>query len=115
VNALARALLDELDDDAVRALAERLRPHLQPSDDGPLDAGAAARLAGVSPKTIRRALDAGQLDGQKVAGRWQTTRGAVEDWRARGGRTSGRVALAGHRASRPSRSTVASAIRGERP
>ncbi len=48
----------------------------------------AARTAGVSPVTLRKAAAIGQLSGRKLAGRWFTSSEAIraylKDRRARG-------------------------------
>jgi hypothetical protein len=86
---LARALIAALDDEALDHLARLLAPRLTASTRTPssmLDVAAAATEAGVSPRTIRRALAAGVLDGTRVAGRWEVTVGALAAWRAAGAR-----------------------------
>ena len=87
---LARALVDSLDDEALDHLARLLAPRLAGTAQPPtasLTVEQAAGVAGVSARTIRRALKAGLLDGHRVAGRWQTTMAALEAWQAAGGPT----------------------------
>ena len=57
------------------------------SGDDALDIPTAAARCGVSQRTIRRALDAGALDGAKVAGRWRVRPEALAAWQAAGGPT----------------------------
>jgi excisionase family DNA binding protein len=84
--ALAALLLDELDDDALRALARRLAPHL-----GQLEApNQHARIAytvrslaaelGLSPKAVRCAIRRGELRAVKRGSRWIIASDAVADW-----------------------------------
>jgi excisionase family DNA binding protein len=70
VRELARTLPEALDDEALAALAARLRPFLEPAADDRRDellsAAQAARMANVHVETIRRAIRAGDLG---IAGR----------------------------------------------
>ncbi|MFL5910438.1 MAG: helix-turn-helix domain-containing protein [Gaiellaceae bacterium] len=70
---LAAALLAALDDEAVRALADRLRPYLEDQlDHRPLltPAQAAERLR-LHPKTVVRMARDGRLPGVKVGTGWR--------------------------------------------
>jgi hypothetical protein len=49
-----------------------------------LTTAAAGQRAGVSARTVRRAIDVGLLEAGFAAGRWQMTAEAVDDWRSRG-------------------------------
>lgn len=91
-----RLLLHELDDQGLAELAERLQPFLAPSPAGTtrLTVEQAAQRTGLSPRTVRRALAAGLLEGERAAGRWRVPLDALECWRAAG-------APARARASRP--------------
>jgi hypothetical protein len=99
MNGLARALLDELDDEALDELARRLAPRLgrhDRSEDGVnggelLSPAAAAVRVQVHPRTIYRALTAGELQGRKIASRWKIEPGALEAWAQSGGRARSRV------------------------
>jgi hypothetical protein len=53
-----------------------------PDDDGGLKVPAAARIAKVHPRTLRKALQAGELAGRLIPGPggWRTTRAAVLAW-----------------------------------
>lgn len=85
---LARALLAEIDEDTVAALAERLRPHLAAHVfPAGLTVDEAGPAAGVSARTVRRALAAGLLEGELVAGRWRIAPEDLERWRAAGAPT----------------------------
>jgi excisionase family DNA binding protein len=70
MTALAEALLDQLDADALAELAERLRPYLDraAADELLTPAAAAARLT-VHPKTLVRAAAAGRVPGAVRVGR----------------------------------------------
>jgi excisionase family DNA binding protein len=48
----------------------------------------AATTAGVSARTVRRALAAGLLAGHQAAGRWRVTTADLERWRAAGAPTT---------------------------
>lgn len=117
---LTRALVDALagDPDALDRLAELLAPRLAaPATAPPMTVEQAASTAGVSARTIRRALTASLLDGRRVAGRWQTTPAALTAWQAQGGPTDvqplGRPARAHHGPRRATRAaTGADAILG---
>jgi excisionase family DNA binding protein len=69
---LGAAILASLDEEAVRALAERLRPYLHGSDDRPLltPAQAAERLS-LHPKTVARMARDGRLPAVKVGAGWR--------------------------------------------
>lgn len=84
--ALAALLLDELDDDALRALARRLAPHLSELE-GPNQQAHIAytvrSLAGeldVSPKAVRCAIRRGELRAVKRGSRWIIASDAVAEW-----------------------------------
>jgi hypothetical protein len=109
---LARAIVTSLDDEALDQLARLLAPRLAGATSTPasLTVEQAAHTAGVSARTIRRALNAGLLDGRQVAGRWQTTTAGVSAWQAAGGPT---VASGPLRSARPgSRAPTARAADG---
>lgn len=69
----APALVAALDDDTLRALAERLRPHLgADAGDRPLLTPAqAAALLGLHPKTVARMARDGRLPAVKVGAGWR--------------------------------------------
>jgi excisionase family DNA binding protein len=86
---LAKLVPVALDDDALRALASRLRPFLENQEDGVcrsgqlLTASAAARLAGVNVETVRRAIRAGDLEAAARIGRsHRIARPALDSWLA---------------------------------
>jgi hypothetical protein len=114
---LARVLLDALDDDALDELARRLAPRLAASSAAGdvLDVPAAAKRSGASARTIRRALAAGALEGEHVAGRWRIDMAALRSWQSKGGPTSSSTSAAPARPprGRPSTSSAVAAIRGE--
>jgi excisionase family DNA binding protein len=75
MTALARALLDSLDEDTLDALAERLAPLLAPrlapatpveTQDAMLTCAQAAQRAGTHVETIRRAVRSGALRAGRV-------------------------------------------------
>lgn len=69
---LAAALLDSLDNEALAALAERLRPHLAESDpDGGslLDPREAAARLGLHERTVARMAREGRIPGAVKIGR----------------------------------------------
>jgi excisionase family DNA binding protein len=86
---MAAAIVTEVaaDPDLAREFANALAPHLNAAPSV-LTVAAAAKRVGVSTKTVRRAIEAGVLDAEMIAGRWQTTPDAVDDWRGRGCPTS---------------------------
>lgn len=53
-----------------------------------LTTATAAAIAGLHVRTIRRALDAGTLRGEKRAGRWQIEPADLDVWLARGAPTA---------------------------
>jgi excisionase family DNA binding protein len=69
---LGAAILASLDEDAVRALAERLSPYLHGPDHGPLltPAQAAERLS-LHPKTVVRMARDGRLPAVKIGTGWR--------------------------------------------
>jgi excisionase family DNA binding protein len=84
-SALAGVLLDGLDDDAARALAKRLAPHLRGLEDvNPAHAAytvhSLAAALGVSQKAIRCAISRGELYAVKRGSRWIISADAVADW-----------------------------------
>ena len=83
---LVRMLLEELDDQGLAELAERLQPFLasSPAATTRLTVEQAAQRTGLSPRTVRRALSAGLLEGERAAGRWRVPLDALELWRAAG-------------------------------
>lgn len=86
--ALAALLLDGLDDDALRALANRLAPHLSRLEDlnQPVHIAytvhSLAAELDVSPKTIRCAIARGELAAVKRGSRWIISADAVAEWTA---------------------------------
>lgn len=69
--ALALALVDALDDEATRELANRLRPHLPAEADRLLDAREAAALLGLHPDTLVRMARASRIWAKKVGREWR--------------------------------------------
>src|SRR5689334_16913300 len=69
---LGAAILASLDDETVRALAERLRPYLHGPDHRPLltPAQAAERLS-LHPKTVVRMARDGRLPAVKIGTGWR--------------------------------------------
>jgi excisionase family DNA binding protein len=114
---LARALVAALDDEALDELARLLAPRLTAAavNGDVLDVPAAAKRTGASERTIRRALAAGALAGEQVAGRWRIEVAALTAWRAAGGPTSCRTSDVPARATQGPRapSSAVAAIRGE--
>lgn len=87
---LFRALLDELDDQALDELAALLAPRLaqRPApppepDDGLLSPSDAAGRVKLSRKTIYRAVTSGDLPARKVVGQWRISRDDLEEWSQR--------------------------------
>jgi excisionase family DNA binding protein len=116
---LARALLHDLDDETLAVLAARLRPHLVGQPCGPgslLTVDEAAQAAGVSGRTVRRALLAGLLEGEQAAGRWRVTPAALERWRAAGApaRSTPRPVSGRRHPRSPEASSAADAILGRK-
>lgn len=66
---LAAALVADLDDAALRSLAERLRPYLVPDEDQLLTPAEAAARLSLHPKTLTRAAAAGRVPGAMRIGR----------------------------------------------
>ncbi len=75
MTALARALLDSLDDDGLAELAERLAPFLAPrlapatpveTQEAMLTCSQAAQRAGAHVETVRRAVRSGALRAGRV-------------------------------------------------
>lgn len=82
---------------AVERIAAAVMPLLagtMRATSGPLTPATAAPIAGLHPRTIRRALDAGILRGEKHAGRWQMEPEDIAAWRALGSPTSSAQAVA---------------------
>jgi excisionase family DNA binding protein len=83
---LARALPTSMDDDDLRRLAARLRPHLddevlESSDSKLLTAAEVAEYAHVHVETVRRAIRAGRLPVAARIGRSpRLTSLAVQSW-----------------------------------
>jgi hypothetical protein len=75
-------LLEQLDADELRALAERLRPFMA-ADDGWLNAKDAARYAGCTVPALRHAARTGAVEfEQRVAGgKVWFRRSALDRWR----------------------------------
>lgn len=112
---LGAAILASLDEDTIRALAERLRPHLEDRPDHqPLltPAQAAERLR-LHPKTVVRMARDGRLPAVKVGTGWRFRTDQL-DIGAPSRRTRNGAACATTR--RPAKGEPASvaAIRGER-
>lgn len=106
---LARALLASLDDAALDQLAHLLAPRLAGKTGcrDILSVKQAATATGRSARTIRRALTAGLLEGEKVTGEWQTTSAAVSVWKAAGGHTRAAPPVTAPRSPRRRSSTTA--------
>lgn len=106
---LGRAIVASLDADALDQLAGLLAPRMAGmiAASPTLTVAHAATAAGVSTRTIRRALTAGLLGGRQVAGRWQTTADDLSVWQAAGGPTATRSAMRSARP--PSRRSTAAA------
>lgn len=69
MTALAEAVLDAFDDDALAQLADRLRPYLVASDPHALlTPAAAAERLGLHPKTLVRAAGSGRVPGARRVG-----------------------------------------------
>ncbi len=70
---LGAALLASLDDEAIRALAERLRPHLehQPDYQRLLTPAQVAERLRLHPKTVARMARDGRLPAVKVGTGWR--------------------------------------------
>src|SRR4051794_30907106 len=93
---LGRALIDALDDQALDQLADllaariaaRTKPHVVPLTERVLTVRAAAELVGLHPRTVLRAIAAGDLDASKLRNRWRIERRAVEQWRVAESRTT---------------------------
>lgn len=86
--ALARALLDELDDAALAELARRLVPFLPeptgPADDGWLGTHAAARYAGCTEDALHKARANGDVEFEQPGGprgKVYFKRSALDAWR----------------------------------
>lgn len=69
--ALALALVEALDDEATRELANRLRPHLPAEAERLLDAREAAALLGLHPDTLVRMARTGRIWAKKVGREWR--------------------------------------------
>jgi excisionase family DNA binding protein len=82
---LARALLDQLGDDDLRALAERLRPYLT-TEDRWLSTTEAATYAGCSVHALRHAVARGEIECRQSCpgGKVWIRRSALDRWRAGG-------------------------------
>jgi hypothetical protein len=89
---LARALLAELDEDALAELAARLAPYLpQPAaaqDDGWLDSAAAARYLGISRAALHRYSAAKTIPCEQdcSGGKLWFKRSQLDAWRREGAR-----------------------------
>ncbi len=87
-DALAQAVLDALDDDALDALAERLAPRiasrLSTTEDGWLDAKAAADYLGVSTHALHRLSSERRIpcSQDRPGGRLYFQRSELDRWRA---------------------------------
>lgn len=68
---LAAALIEELDDSAVRSLAGRLHPYLHDEPDRLLNAREAATLLGLHPETLARMARAGRIWAVKAGRAWR--------------------------------------------
>ncbi len=86
----------------LEAQLEDAPPH-PPTDDAPssedrtwLDPEQVAAQVDLAPKTIREKARDGELEGNKVGGRWRFTQAAVDAWV-----TSGKVPSGRERAPRP--------------
>lgn len=116
MTAIVDAFLADLDDQALDRLAELLAPRLASraaAPTGPLTTRQAAQRAGVHERTIRRALAAGTLAGQTIAGRWRIDVGDVDTWLAVGAPTCSPTAEGcGRRRRQTGPTDGAAAIRG---
>ena len=70
---LGAAILASLDEETIRALAERLRPHLEDRPDHPplLTPSQAAERLRLHPKTVVRMARDGRLPAVKVGAGWR--------------------------------------------
>lgn len=84
MSAIVDALFREMSDADLAALAERLRPFLV-SDDGWLDAKAAAAYAGCTVPALRFAMAKGEVEfeQQVPGGKVYFRRSALDCWRQR--------------------------------
>ena len=87
---LARALLAELDDEALDELARLLAPRLvaavpQARDEEPslLSRCKAAERLGISRRTVYRALADGSLQGRRMGSAWRIEPSALSAWSMR--------------------------------
>jgi excisionase family DNA binding protein len=86
-------LLEEIAQRAAAILAERQHP-AEPAPDM-LSPQEAADVLGLHPRTVLRAIAAGELQGTKVRNRWRITRAALEQWLSRDPSTADRSAVPG--------------------
>ncbi len=82
---IARAMVAALDDAALDALAAQLAPRIAAlaTDGGDRRAYTVATLAAelsVSPRTVRAAIERGELPAVKRGGRWIVGADAVTEW-----------------------------------
>jgi excisionase family DNA binding protein len=70
-SALAQALIDELDDDALRELAARLQPHLTAQPRQLLNAADAAAILGLHSDTLVRMARTRRIWAVKVGREWR--------------------------------------------
>jgi excisionase family DNA binding protein len=113
---LLQALFEAMDEDARLAFVQALEPYrVSPTGDSADDHDivGAARYANRHPKTIRRAIDCGELAARKVTSRWRVSTMDIDDWLERGGKTKKTDdAPSASTRKRSKASTAADAIRG---
>ena len=111
---LGAAILASLDEDAVRALAERLSPYLHGPDHRPLltPAQAAERLS-LHPKTVVRMARDGRLSAVKVGTGWRFHADQLDIGASSGPTRIGAACATTRRPAKGEPVSVA-AIRGER-
>ena len=88
MNALARALLDDLDDDALTHLAARLAPFLPAAtrvEDGWLDTAGAATYLGITRNALHKATAARAIPFEQAShgGKCWFRRADLDAWRSR--------------------------------
>lgn len=96
-------LLEQIAQRAAAILADRQQP-TRPAPDM-LSPQEAADLLGLHPRTVLRAIAAGELQATKVRNRWRITRAELEQWLSRDLSPAGRAAST-VRARRPATCTT---------
>lgn len=86
VSGFGRALIDQLDDDDLARLADRLADRLGSDRGGWLDARAAATYAGCTVPALRYAMSRGELEFEQSCpgGKVYLQRSAIDRWRGGG-------------------------------